>query len=269
MRLGARALAWKRELREVLCVTLVFVKKSSANAPSKNARKLSHLDLGAGRLILDSVQARLVRMNGMRSYGRMTKRPHRIERGPDTSIDTDGEFPTDVPEYFFYLLFQAVRHRDLTFDVALKPVGLTLHRWRTLSIIRRLEACTMSELARYSTIDRTTLTRAVDHLVAEGLVTRTTPLKDRRQVTLALTAQGETIYMSAVNILIGYNRQALEGISLATRRELSRALQRVIRNVVPDKDQADDIISFGPADRARVMASGVRVFSDQDENGGR
>lgn len=190
-------------------------------------------------------------MNGMAFYIRMTKPPHKIKRGPDSSVDDRGEFPIDVPEYFFYLLFQAVRHRDLTFDSALAPVGLTLHRWRTLSIIRRLEACTMSELARYSTIDRTTLTRAVDHLVSEGLVKRHTPAKDRRQVSLALTPQGEEVYVSAVDLLMNFNRKALEGVSDATRRELSRALQKVIRNILADEDWANDIVTFGPEDRAR------------------
>lgn len=184
----------------------------------------------------------------------MTKSPRKIERGPDSSVDEAGEFPTDVPEYFFYLLFQAVRHRDLTFDSALAPVGLTLHRWRTLSIIRRLEACTMSELARYSTIDRTTLTRAVDHLVTEGLVMRSTPPKDRRQVTLALTPQGEDVYLSAVDLLMDYNRQALCGVADETRRELSRALRTIIRNILSDADWAEDIVNFGPSDRARQMA---------------
>ena len=190
-------------------------------------------------------------MNGMASNKRMTKATSKIERGRDSSIDERGEFPIDVPEYFFYLLFQAVRHRYLTFDSALAPVGLTLHRWRTLSIIRRLEACTMSELARYSTIDRTTLTRAVDHLVTEGLVMRHTPAKDRRQVSLALTPQGEEVYLSAVDLLMNFNRKALEGVSDSTRRELSRALQKVIRNILADEAWANDIVSFGPEDRAR------------------
>ena len=172
-------------------------------------------------------------------------------RGPDSSIDDDGEFPIDVPEYFFFLLFQAVRHRDLTFDSALAPVGLTLNRWRTLSIIRRLHNCTMSELARYSTIDRTTLTRSVDQLVDEGLVLRATPAKDRRQVNLTLTEQGEGVYQSAVALLMAFNRQALEGVPQETRRDLTRALRRMIRNIVPDPAWAEDLITFGPEDRAR------------------
>lgn len=164
----------------------------------------------------------------------------------DNSIDPEGEFTLDVPEHFFYLLFQAVRRRDLTFDAALAPTGLTLARWRTLSIIRRIEACTMKELAFYSTIDRTTLTRSVDQLVAEGLVDRSTPPKDRRQVILGLTERGEAVYDEAVNLLLDFNRGALDGVSHKDQRVLARVLHTILRNMLEDRE-AEALIGFGRA----------------------
>src|SRR4051794_26007243 len=109
----------------------------------------------------------------------------------DNSFDPNGEFPLGPPEYFFYLLFQAARQRDLFFDRELKPVGLNLAQWRSLAIIRRLETCTMTQLARYSTVERTTLTRAVDQLVGRGLVERLGPARDPREGKLTLTPPGQ------------------------------------------------------------------------------
>src|ERR1700761_1752722 len=77
-------------------------------------------------------------------------------RRGDNSVDPEGEFPLGPREYFFYLLFQASRQRDLQFDRVLKPAGLTVALWRSLAIIRRLDGCTISQLARYSTVERTT-----------------------------------------------------------------------------------------------------------------
>src|SRR5690349_3236139 len=118
----------------------------------------------------------------------MSRPPRRPQ---PNSVDPDGEFPLGAPEYFFYLLFQAQRQRDLSLDRALSPVGLNLAQWRTLAIVRRIDVCSMTLLARYSTVDRTTLTRAVDQLVDRGLVARWTPDHDRRQVNLRLTDEGE------------------------------------------------------------------------------
>lgn len=167
---------------------------------------------------------------------------------PDNSTDPRGEFPMNVPEHISYLLFQLVRHRDLRFDTEMAPLGLTLARWRTLAIIRRIESCSMKELAKYSTIDRTTLTRSIDQLVEEGLIDRHVPPTDRRMVLLSLTQKGEAIYMQAVHVLISYNRTMLDGISDDEQRAFARALETMMKNAISDPKDALDIIKFGRAD---------------------
>ncbi|OYW92076.1 MAG: hypothetical protein B7Z13_10905, partial [Caulobacterales bacterium 32-67-6] len=63
------------------------------------------------------------------------------------SIDAEAEFGLDVPEYFFYLLFQAVRRRDAAFERALAPLELSLGQWRAISTVRRFGVCSMSDLS--------------------------------------------------------------------------------------------------------------------------
>jgi DNA-binding MarR family transcriptional regulator len=161
------------------------------------------------------------------------------------SVDLDGEFPLGPAEYFFYLLFQTQRQRDLALDKALTPTGLNLARWRTLAIVRRIEDCTMTLLARYSTVERTTLTRAVDQLVERGLLERWTPDKDRRQVRLALTEFGETTYGRAVEILKTHNADALAGVDAASLRQSARVMRRVLRQLVADPALGQDLATFG------------------------
>jgi DNA-binding MarR family transcriptional regulator len=171
--------------------------------------------------------------------------PAHTSEPPPNSIDPDGEFPLGPPEYFFYLLFQAARHRDLNFDRDLAPTGLNLAQWRSLAIIRRIEGCTMSLLARYSTVDRTTLTRSVDQLVARGLVERWTPERDRRQVSLALSDLGEATYGKAVAILRDRNQAVLADVDSRRLREATRVLQTTLARLVADAELSDDLITFG------------------------
>ncbi|HEX7760683.1 MAG TPA: MarR family transcriptional regulator [Caulobacteraceae bacterium] len=160
----------------------------------------------------------------------------------------------DVPEYFFYLLFQAQRRRDMTFDAALAEGGLNITRWRTLSVIRRLDECTMKDLAGFTAIDRTTLTRSVDQLVEQGLVNRATPPGDRRKVVLTLTEAGDTFFQAAIGLLDAFNREALEGVSAERQLVVLDVLQTVLRNLCEAKDQAEEILTFGGRDRHRALA---------------
>lgn len=162
------------------------------------------------------------------------------------SVDAEAEFGLDVPEYFFYLLFQAVRRRDAAFERALGPLELSLAQWRAISTVRRFGACSMSDLAAFTAVDRTTLTRSVDQLVRRELMARTTPATDRRQVHLSLTQQGQDIYDQAVDQLLAFNRQALAGVDAGRQREISRGLATVIRNLAPDPQTAEALIRFEP-----------------------
>lgn len=164
---------------------------------------------------------------------------------PDNSLDPPREFPLGVAEYFFYLQFQIARQQDLVFGQAVTEAGLNLHRWRTLAVIRRIENCSMKDLALYSAIDRTTLTRAVDQLVAQGLVERWSPSRDRRRVNVALSAKGEEAYAEAVAGLRRENAAMLNGVDDDVLRSTVRVMQQVVRNLVADPLSAEKLLAYG------------------------
>ena len=172
-------------------------------------------------------------------------RSARKAQSADNAPDPKGEFPLAPTEYLFYLLFHAARGRDLHFERALRRAGLNVARWRALAVIRRMGECTMTELALYSTIDRTTLTRAVDQLAAQGLVDRTVPHRDRRKVCLSLTPAGEALYAKAVPLLLAGNAELLQGCSEVEIRSAARLLQAAIRRMTDDPKTADLVIDFG------------------------
>lgn len=150
-----------------------------------------------------------------------------------------------TPDYFFYLLFQAARQRDLFCDRLFKPIGLNVAQWRCLAIIRRLEACTMTQLARYSTVERTTLTRAVDQLVSRGFVVRAVAERDRRKVILVLTDTGEAIYRQAVAMLASGNQAVIGQIDLSRLRDAVQVLGTALEGLVGSSGAAADLLDFG------------------------
>lgn len=173
----------------------------------------------------------------------MTQRS--TSKTPDQAIDPEGELPLGASEYFFYLLFQVARQRDLFCDKALAACGLNMAQWRSLAIVRRMEVCTMSALARYSTIERTTLTRAVDQLVGRGLLTRWVPESDRRQVNLSLSELGEQAFAQGAAILDPHNLHLLKDEAPAQMRHAMAVLQNTLRKLAGNEVLAADLLNFG------------------------
>jgi DNA-binding MarR family transcriptional regulator len=145
--------------------------------------------------------------------------------------DPKGEFLFDVPLYLLNLLVAVNRIRDAQQEKLLRPLGLNVTRFRTLIVIWRLRACSMSELATMSASDRTSLTRTVDQLVSEGLVERAGEAGDRRKVRLLITPGGKAITRQAVALVDQEHARTLSAIPEETQRAMVRGLETMLVNL--------------------------------------
>ena len=158
--------------------------------------------------------------------------------------DPKGEFPFDVATYLFHLFVVVARYRDPSLDRALKPLGLNVSRHRAIAVISRMQPCPMGELADFSAVDRTTMTRTVDQLFANGLVERTVPATDRRQVLLTVTGAGQALHQRALQAVYRVNRRALDGIPEEDQRIVVRAKQTMLTNLVGDRELARRLLNL-------------------------
>jgi DNA-binding MarR family transcriptional regulator len=154
---------------------------------------------------------------------------------PLVNIDPSGEFPLDLTTYVFHLLAVVSRHREAKLDAALHALDLSLSRYRALSVIATFDTCSMSALADYTAVDRTTLTRTVDSLVAAGLVERVTPKQDRRQVLLTLTSSGRTVFRKAIQTIFRLNRALLAELTDDDQRAVVRGLEGFLARLIDDE----------------------------------
>ena len=163
------------------------------------------------------------------------------KRSPST-VDPTGEFPFDIITYAFHLFAVLGRHREAAIEAAFRPLGLNLARYRALSVVALLGPLGMSELAEFSAVDRTTMTRTVDQLVAGGLVVRETPASDRRQVVLTVTQAGRSANQQALRAVYRINRRALDGLDEKAQRQFCRMQQAMVANLVEDPALARRLI---------------------------
>lgn len=154
------------------------------------------------------------------------------------------DFLAETPERLFYLVYQVHRRREVAIEQELKTVGLPMGVWRTLLAVQRMEPCSMNELARYTTLERSSLTRSLDQMEDQGLVTRTTPPKDRRQVLVALTPAGRAEYERGYAAISAWNREALKDLPSSKVEALLEQLGELLIASTDDEALARDIISF-------------------------
>jgi len=137
----------------------------------------------------------------------------------------------DLERHIFFWLTQVIGSRDRRLAQELKGAGLRVPEWRVLASLYARRRCSMSELADFATIDRTTLTRTVDRMQRAGWVTRLSDGDDMRVTRLALTAAGERLFARIWPAVEQLNRAAVAGLPEATVDALRRTLERMKGNL--------------------------------------
>jgi DNA-binding MarR family transcriptional regulator len=140
----------------------------------------------------------------------------------------------DLDSHIFYLLTQVFARRNRDLARSLKPLGVTVAKWRVLAVLGDRDGATMSQLAELSSIDRTTLTRTLDQMVRDGLVERRAGPSDRRIVHLHLTGSGRDLLAAVLPIVMTQNQRAIGGVGANDLAMLRGTLRRMIENLDGD-----------------------------------
>jgi DNA-binding MarR family transcriptional regulator len=206
--------------------------------------------LQAFDLAADSADVGARRNGGLSTVGELDELARR-----NFDPDPTGEFPFDATVYAFHLLVALARTRDAQLERLLRPTGVTLAHHRALTVVIRFGPCSMSELADFSAVDRTTLTRTVDQLVGAGYVERGMSPTDRRQVLLTITPAGQEAAARARDMVAAHNREALEGVDPADLRGMVRAQQQIITNLAGSPDMAHRLLNLTRSEKDAQAAA--------------
>jgi DNA-binding MarR family transcriptional regulator len=131
----------------------------------------------------------------------------------------------------FFWLTQVIAARDRELAQGLRDYGLRVPEWRALAALYSKKRCTMSELADFATIDRTTLTRTVDRMQEAGWIARLPDEADARITRLALTTMGRRMFERIWPAVQRLNNLALAGLSSAQIASLRKILGQMRANL--------------------------------------
>jgi DNA-binding MarR family transcriptional regulator len=144
----------------------------------------------------------------------------------------------------FYVLAHLWERRDRILSEILRPHDLSLTQWRLLYTLTKLSNRTMNEVADFLTLDRTSLTRAVDKLVARGLLLRTEVAHDRRLTEITLTAAGRALRDEVLEQNVELYERLIEGVDDEALESATEVMELMLERLVGHRAGARRIVEI-------------------------
>lgn len=136
-----------------------------------------------------------------------------------------------LDNYIPYLLNRAGARIAQSFSDEMRALGTTLQAWRVLAALRDRDGPRVSELSDRTSIEISTLSRVLDGMETQGLITRRRAADDGRVVTLHVAPAGRRLTDRIVPIAERYERVAVTGLSSSETETLKHLLRRVYANM--------------------------------------
>lgn len=162
-----------------------------------------------------------------------------MARDPDTIVTAApdgggaGEMAPGIPLDDFppYLLNRIVNRINTNLGEALKSTGITVPIYRVLAVLIAGDGRSVNELAVYTVIEQSTLSKILARMEAQGLISRRPDSNDGRVVQIFITDAGRTAYSQVLPTALAHYQQAVAGLSSAERASMVALLHRVLDNV--------------------------------------
>lgn len=127
---------------------------------------------------------------------------------------------------FLPYLFSMLGHRLLLSNAELEADGhrLTAQEWKVISIIADRRSLTPSEIGRFGTQDKSTISWAIKRLKKRGLIATGPRASDARTFEVSMTPRGWALYET---LAPRARRRAAEGLAALSPEEM-RVLTRLV-----------------------------------------
>ena len=139
-----------------------------------------------------------------------------------------------LPEHFilssFFPYRLAVFSEDVSKAIAQLYGGrfsLSRQEWRIIAVLGEREELTAKEIAEYSTLDKTQISRATAKLLEAGLITREADRRDRRNLHHRLSRKGRNMYKEIVPLVLAREEYILSTLTTGESLEFERLINKV------------------------------------------
>ena len=141
-----------------------------------------------------------------------------------------------APEFdLFQSVFYLIAHADFKFhedlDEVIAKKGLDRTTYRLLTILMRLSPINIKELSALATVKRSTVSRALDRMRKEGLITQKLNADDNRITDVYLTPVGRELAEVVMPFGSRQLLRAVQGLSEKQLESLVNMLKHLVFNL--------------------------------------
>jgi len=149
------------------------------------------------------------------------------------SIDMDGSRLGEIglQQYAPYLMNRIMGRYNASLRDELAQLGLTTPKMRSLAVLSVMDGLPIGQLAVYSVVEQSTLSRALDSLEAEGLVRRSPDAEDSRSTRVNITDAGRAAFDKLWPTMRHSYNEMFNGIGIEEQRAFVATLQKILANV--------------------------------------
>jgi DNA-binding MarR family transcriptional regulator len=121
----------------------------------------------------------------------------------------------------------ATHFRQAIAELYKPALGITEGEWKVLVTVAHYGPLASSDIGAHMTLDRMTVSRALNRLIDLGLVRRRPHASDQRVSTVSLTASGERSFDTLAREAAALERKALQHFSSTEKTELLRLIGKL------------------------------------------
>lgn len=133
-----------------------------------------------------------------------------------------------VSSYLLYLLAASSEAASHQFHAKVRKLGLRVPEWRVLACLFDQDGLMITQLARFSLMEQSRMTRIVDQMEKRELVARKSDAGDGRRVRIYLTDDGRLMSTQLVLEAKDHEKRLLSALSPADAERIKPSLLRLL-----------------------------------------
>ena len=133
-----------------------------------------------------------------------------------------------VDDYLLFQLASASQHLSGAFHKRVKASGVKVHVWRVLACVVDQPGLMLTSLSKLVLYEQSRLTKIIDQMVVDGLVTRKSVAGDRRKMAIYVTPKGRDVVTPLLGIAKTHEKKVLENLTESEQAVLKRVLNKLM-----------------------------------------
>ena len=130
-----------------------------------------------------------------------------------------------------YLLNRVTSRANQLWVTTLRDHGLTIGRWQVLSVLSRFDGSRIGTIADLSGGEQPAVSRVIDQMQRDGLVTRRPALDDSRAVEVWITPRGRELTTELMPHAEAFVERMLRKLNDSEIKQMTQFLERLFSDL--------------------------------------